>query len=179
MCNRLFFARKFEYIIQAEAARRAVPKTQESPGSASASGRPTLTWRVSSLLRRRTGLSPVAEAHTSEDGSSTPREKEMKNKKLRTDMIRRMDAPPKPVDPSGWISEGLTSPLRRFSSKPGSDGVHEKVQSTEQSSSPVRVESSINLTSNPIAVNDIHAPRGDPKTPSNTYVIPGCSCTRY
>lgn len=168
MYGRHFFAKKFEHVIQAQAARRAVRKTQTQPSeSASASGRPTFSLRVTSLLRRRTGLSPVVEACVSQNGSPTSGGKEMHHKKLRTDMIRRMDAPPKRVNPSGWVSEGFAAPLRRFSSKIGSAGGQEKGQSTEQPSSPVRSEPPVNLTSSPIAVKDIHAPAGDPQTPLN------------
>ncbi|KAF8552943.1 TrkH-domain-containing protein [Imleria badia] len=110
--RRHFFAKKFRYIIRAGAARRTAPKTQaqQSPELASATGTRKLSWRVTSLLRRRNGLSPVAEESRSEDGSFAPREKEL-HKKVRTDMIRRMDAPPKRVDPNGWVSEGPTTPL--------------------------------------------------------------------
>lgn len=168
MYDRHFVARKFEYIIQAEAARRAVSKARQPQSSELA--RPAFGWRVTSLLRRRTGLSPVAEGYSSEEGSSTPRGREAYHKKVRTDMIRRMDAPPRPVNPSGWISEGLTSPLRRLSSKLGSGGGQEKGQSTEQSRSPIQIEPPTDLTSSPIAEKDIHAPGGNPQTSPITYV---------
>ncbi|KAG8220424.1 hypothetical protein J3R82DRAFT_3116 [Butyriboletus roseoflavus] len=115
--RRLFFAKKFEYIIQVEAARRAVSKTQKQQSSELAT-----------------------EMYASEDWSSTPREKGLP-KKLRTDMIRRMDAPPKRVNPSGWISEGITMPLKRLSSKIGSGGGQEKGHLAEQLSSSVQIES--------------------------------------
>ncbi|KAF9243244.1 cation transport protein-domain-containing protein [Melanogaster broomeanus] len=60
--RRYFFAKKFEYIVQAQAARSATPKVEAQ-------------------------LSP-------------------EEKEVRTDMIHRMDSPPKLVNPSGWISRG-------------------------------------------------------------------------
>jgi hypothetical protein len=111
----------------------------------------------------------VVEESTSEDESSTPREKE--HKKLRTDMIRRMDAPPKRVDPNGWISEGITTPLKKFSAKIGSSGGPEKGQAAEQPSSLVRIESPRNLTSSPIAAVDVRTQAEDAQIPLNVYVI--------
>lgn len=65
-------------------------------------------------------MTPVTEA--SGEGQSDD-EKEAKHKKrpgvkalrkLRTDMIRRMDDAPKPVGPNGWISEEpVQAPSRR------------------------------------------------------------------
>lgn len=172
--TRHFFAKKFEYIIQAEAARRALHKTQsqQSHGLTSATGMRKFVWPVTSL-RRRTGLSPVAESYTGENRSSTPKENGAMHKKLRTDMIRRMDAPPKLVNPSGWISEGITMPLKRLSTKIGSSGGQEKEQVTEQPSSPVRIDPGINLTRSPVAEKATHAKAEDAEIPSNTYVIPG------
>lgn len=95
------------------------------------------------------------------------------NKKLRTDMIRRMDAPPKLVNPSGWISEGATTPLKRPSTEIGSGGGQEREQLPEQPSSPVRIDFGINLTSSPVAEKVTHAQAEDAEIPSNAYVIPG------
>ncbi|KAH0829084.1 cation transport protein-domain-containing protein [Lanmaoa asiatica] len=153
--RRHFFAKKFKYIIQAEAVRKT--QSQQSPELASATGRRIFTWSVTSL-RHRTGLSPVAEKCTSEDVSSTPRG----NGKLTTDMIRRMDAPPKRVNPSGWISEGITTPLKRLSSRIASGGGQEKGQLAEQPSSPVLIESPINLTSTGLGLLDPSPPQSSP-----------------
>ncbi|KAF9222488.1 TrkH-domain-containing protein [Gyrodon lividus] len=148
--RRYFFAREFEHIIQAEAVRRAAPKVEApvSPESVTSTGRRSLGWRVTSLFRRRSGLSPVAEEYASDGGTPTPREKEV-SKKLRTDMIRRMDAPPKLVNPSGWISEGITIPLKRLSTKAGTGRGHVEAQSSDQIPSPSPHTSSPNLTSSP------------------------------
>jgi hypothetical protein len=149
--SRHFFAKTFEHIIQAEAARRAAPKAEAFPESASSTGRRGLGWRAPSLFRRRNGLmSPVAEETASEGGGSTPQEKEA-SKKLRTDMIRRMDAPPKLVNPSGWISESITMPLKRLSAKVGTSGGHAEAQSSDQPPSPHQ-HTSAYLTSSPARI---------------------------
>ncbi|KIK97977.1 hypothetical protein PAXRUDRAFT_135185 [Paxillus rubicundulus Ve08.2h10] len=149
--RRYFFARTFEHIIQAEAARRAAPKPEVFSESATSTGRRGLGWRTTSLFRRRNGLvmSPVAEETASQGGGSTPQEKEA-SKKLRTDMIRRMDAPPKLVNPSGWISESITMPLKRLSAKVGTSGGYAEMQSSGQTSSPHPHTFTSNLTSSPV-----------------------------
>lgn len=89
-------------------------------------------------------------------------------------MIRRMDAPPKRVNPSGWISEGITTPLKRLSSKIGSSGGQEpKGQLAEQLPPPVRMESPIDLTSSPIPVPEkvAHPQAEDTQIPLSVYVI--------
>ena len=55
-----------------------------------------------------------------DDGAITPKASSLRERKshgtetrkLRPDMIRRMDDAPKLVNPSGWISEGHTDPVR-------------------------------------------------------------------
>ncbi|KAF8841742.1 TrkH-domain-containing protein [Paxillus ammoniavirescens] len=138
--RRYFFARTFEHIIQAEAARRAAPKVEAFPESATSTGRRGSGWRPPSLFRRRNGLimSPVAEETASEGGGSTPKEKET-SKKLRTDMIRRMDAPPKLVNPSGWISESITVPLKRLSAKVHVGPLTPRVSNSQLTTSPADV----------------------------------------
>ena len=167
--HRHFFAKKFKYIIQAEAVRRAASKTQAErspPETASATGRHTFTWRVTSLLRRR-GLSPVQEEYASEDGW------EKEHKKLRTDMIRRMDEPPRRVDPSGWVSEGVMAPQRRSSIKIGDD-VEEERQVPGQPQSPVLDELPIHLTSSPEAMNERTQVQDGVQIPPDAYVFTLC-----
>jgi hypothetical protein len=90
--------------------RAATRKT--TPGSPEAEGvmPHTLTTRIASLfgpgstqlafLGSRHGSSPSS---ANMEGQRTPR-------RLRPDMIRRVDGAPKLVDPSGWISEGQAGP---------------------------------------------------------------------
>ncbi|KIJ65956.1 hypothetical protein HYDPIDRAFT_110073 [Hydnomerulius pinastri MD-312] len=175
--RRYFFAKKFDHIIEAEAARRAALKmeAQLTRESAAASGRQRgFARRVTSLFRRRNGLSTVPEDTASEDDASTPREKDV-GKKLRTDMIRRMDAPPKLVNPSGWISEGGMLPLKRFSAKSG-DGPTE-AQSPDHPSSPRQLTFAEKLTRSPERqaidlcpdpeVRDVHIELDGSQIPSN------------
>ncbi|KAL4064271.1 cation transport protein-domain-containing protein [Scleroderma yunnanense] len=96
------FAKKFRHLIKAEAERRASTRAAE----ATSSGREhSLPRRVSALFRRRPGLSPLPEDESNGSGdhlASKEKEKEG-DRKLRTDMIRRTDTPPRLVDPNGQI----------------------------------------------------------------------------
>ncbi|THH13668.1 hypothetical protein EW146_g6584 [Bondarzewia mesenterica] len=105
---RRMFTIRCENIVAA-AARRAVPSALdaqvESPKS----------WRIrmASLFRRGTRLHPIDEKVGQEDlnaptNAAPPKERKSgasETRRLRPDMIRRMDDAPKLVNPSGWISE--------------------------------------------------------------------------
>lgn len=60
--------------------------------------------RIATLLRPGQGLSVVTEETRSERHSDEPKRGIIR--RLRPDMIRRMDDAPKLINPSGWISEG-------------------------------------------------------------------------
>lgn len=85
------------------------------------------TSRLAAYLRRGRGsrLSTIQESKE-EDGSNSPNKpgsaREVRNgsgsRKLRPDMIRRMDDAPQLVNPSGWISEGRSDPLKVVSIEP-------------------------------------------------------------
>ncbi|EPQ55187.1 hypothetical protein GLOTRDRAFT_111153 [Gloeophyllum trabeum ATCC 11539] len=97
--RRYFFAKTFEHMVEAEAAKRTKVKIDVEAT--------IIPWhsKMVNMLRRRKRLTSVKE----ESEESTPKERKPSSvKKLRTDMIRRMDDAPKLVDPSGWISEGRT-----------------------------------------------------------------------
>lgn len=70
------------------------------------------THRFASLFRKNTGLSTVDEI-TEDDKDESKERTGGIIRKLRPDMIRRMDDAPKLVDPSGWISEGQSVPMMR------------------------------------------------------------------
>ncbi|KAJ7503005.1 cation transport protein-domain-containing protein [Mycena galericulata] len=103
--RKYYFAKKFEHIIEAAKARAIEIGDAEKT-------RPPWSRRITGLLSRGTMLSAVQE--TSREGSRSREhlddvEKPKKKgfmRKLRPDMIRRMDHPPQLVNPSGWISEG-------------------------------------------------------------------------
>ncbi|KAI0753123.1 cation transport protein-domain-containing protein [Daedaleopsis nitida] len=100
--RRSFFARKFQRIVELELARRAAEKAHvevdvkiEPP------------WkRVWKLLTAswKTRLRSFDDVAIQED----PPVKHRGRYQLRTDMIRRVEGAPKLVDPSGWISEGVS-----------------------------------------------------------------------
>ncbi|KAK0226367.1 cation transport protein-domain-containing protein [Armillaria fumosa] len=101
--RRRYFAKKFQRIIAENNAARFTPIDAEEKH---------VPWFRRVFTRNKT----VAVA---EDGSDKASETEGRGnsirKKLRTDMIRRMDDAPKRVDPNGWISQGSSIPLQRFS----------------------------------------------------------------
>lgn len=109
--HRYYFARKFEHILVSEVAQKAAnilreDKERQEP------------WphRMLARLRPGRGLSVVAEE--SSEGS-TPDQRSTGNgiiRKLRPDMIRRMDDAPKPVNPSGWVTEDKAPSLRNGTS---------------------------------------------------------------
>ncbi|KAG1746345.1 cation transport protein-domain-containing protein [Suillus lakei] len=88
--RRHYFAKTFDHIIGVEAARQAAIKMEQQLATVSAGNSVGSKGGWSRrIFRRKTGLS------TPKDGA----------KRLRPDMIRRMDAPPKLVNPSGRITE--------------------------------------------------------------------------
>lgn len=107
---RHYFAKKFDHIVAAEMAARAAQKLQGG------SVEPVRPWphRFTTIFRRRTGLPTVVEV-TEEDQPCHGDKRGGIMRKLRPDMIRRMDDAPRPVDPSGWISEGQSVPMKRVS----------------------------------------------------------------
>ncbi|KXN87472.1 Low-affinity potassium transport protein [Leucoagaricus sp. SymC.cos] len=119
LVRRHYFARKFEHILAAEAAknhpsetlRNSQPEEQRAPWSS----------RMAALLRPgRRGLSVVAE-ESSNGSKSDRRTRRGIIRKLRPDMIRRMDDAPKLVNPSGWVTEGKAPSLRKVSILPSTD----------------------------------------------------------
>ncbi|KAF8891820.1 cation transport protein-domain-containing protein [Infundibulicybe gibba] len=106
--RRYYFARKFEHIIEAATSR----KVGGAVADAEKNSQPWPT-RFVTFLRQGRGLSVVAE--DSKEGSAESERKGGILRKLRPDMIRRMDDAPKLVNPSGWISEGKAMPARRSS----------------------------------------------------------------
>jgi hypothetical protein len=70
--------------------------------------------RFATLFRRRAPLSTVVEVTEEEEPHRKGRGGGV-IRKLRPDMIRRMDDAPKLIDPSGWISEGQSVPINRVS----------------------------------------------------------------
>ncbi|THV06206.1 hypothetical protein K435DRAFT_773402 [Dendrothele bispora CBS 962.96] len=95
-----YFEKKFEHVIQASLSQ-AIDEEQIG-----------FSRTFTNLFRRREKSNPP-----SDDDAEERSEKEKKTglKKLRTDMIRRVDDAPKLVNPSGWISEGDRIQMKRTS----------------------------------------------------------------
>ncbi|KAJ7099551.1 cation transport protein-domain-containing protein [Mycena belliarum] len=118
--RKYYFAKKFEHIIAAAKAKAAAMGDAEK-------AHPQWTRRIGTLLSRRSLLTPVEE--TSREGSLNEDEKPKKRsfiRKLKPDMIRRMDGPPQLVNPSGWISEGAHTPRPRSPAHESDQGVDER-----------------------------------------------------
>lgn len=105
LLSRYYFAKKFQHIIEAEAARKAASLIAD----AEKKDRP---WpsRIAAFIRQGRGLSVVVEET---EAKPLPQEKGGHITKLRPDMIRRMDDAPKLINPSGWVSEGKATSMRR------------------------------------------------------------------
>ncbi|KAE9400631.1 hypothetical protein BT96DRAFT_965214 [Gymnopus androsaceus JB14] len=131
--RKYYFEKKFEYIIETAAARRKSRKGDGIP-----------------LTRQDTTGS------SEQKGRRTP-------KKLRTDMIRRMDEAPKLVNPSGWISEGDRIPMKRFGT------INSQIPTREKPSSPT-VPSPANLRFRRLS---------DPGVPSRSASPQAHSSTRF
>ncbi len=94
--NRFFFAQKFEKVLRNAAADESAGVDIEKQGIGL------------HFLGRR-------EDHLVGEGASVHRKKScfpLRPRKLRADMVRRLDDEPKPVNPSGWVPEEGLSPVR-------------------------------------------------------------------
>ncbi|KAI5982488.1 TrkH-domain-containing protein [Pisolithus albus] len=114
---RYFFSKKFDHIIAMEAARHARQRLEAQLTKETSTPRGSdLGWfrRVSTLFRRRPGLSPLPESVLSAtEDAVVPKGKEGE-KTVRARVIRRMDAPPRLVNPSGRITETGDTPDKQL-----------------------------------------------------------------
>ncbi|KAF8161298.1 cation transport protein-domain-containing protein [Crassisporium funariophilum] len=103
--RRYFFARKFQYILEAAAAKKAARLLARETKE----GKP---WpnRIAALVTGRNmdvvGEDDLEDEMQKDKGSGT--------RKVRTSMIRRMDDAPMLVNPSGWVSEGRPPSIRKM-----------------------------------------------------------------
>ncbi|KIK22690.1 hypothetical protein PISMIDRAFT_101958 [Pisolithus microcarpus 441] len=116
-----FFSKKFDHLIAVEAARHARQglEAQLTKETSTPRGR-DLDWSrpVSTLFRRRPGLSPLPESVLSAtEDALVPKGKEG-DKTVRARAIRRMDAPPRLVNPSGRITETSDTPDKEYPACP-------------------------------------------------------------
>ncbi|KAG1861717.1 cation transport protein-domain-containing protein [Suillus subalutaceus] len=115
--RRHYFAKTLDHIIGVEAARQATIRAEQQITAASAYEGNSVGSKGGwsrRFFRRKTGLSTVLEDSASGHPRTTLKDSA---KKLRPDMIRRMDGQPKPVNPSGRIIESDAIPMKRFSVK--------------------------------------------------------------
>ena len=99
------FAKQFRHVLKAETARRAASRPE-----ATASGRAhSVPHRVSALFHRRPGLSPLPEDESNGTADNLTSSEKERERRLRTDMIRRTDTPPRLIDPNGQIIDGVSS----------------------------------------------------------------------
>ncbi|KAJ4483156.1 cation transport protein-domain-containing protein [Lentinula lateritia] len=150
--RKYYFEKEFEHLIESVAASKEVsaPNVSEERSA-------VVRWCrlfVSLLNSSKKERLPT----TRQDSTESLGEKGRKtSKKLRTDMIRRMDDAPKLVNPSGWISEGDSIPIARFAT----------INSHLQPSSRGQFHPSANPSDNQPPVKGIMARRlSDPGTPS-------------
>ncbi|KAJ7668683.1 cation transport protein-domain-containing protein [Mycena polygramma] len=156
--RKYYFAKKFDHIIEAAKARAVeIGETERAP--------PPWTRRISTLLGRSTVLSAVEET----DGEEKEKPKKKKSnfmRKLRPDMIRRMDRPPQLINPSGWISEGAQTP--KVPSPTSEEAEGGEVQEPAEHGRPRFTES---LVSSPKPIPELEEP-GSP-SPSHLRLPPG------
>lgn len=143
---RHYFAKKLDHIIQAEVARRAAIKVEQqlTNTSAGTSSRAPGGWSRR-IFRWKSALSMVPEDSSGDHSRTPPKER------LRPDMIRRMDAPPKLVNPSGWITESGAVPMKHISLK--SNATRSDMQTEERAHSPRQVEFVGEMTHTPMEIN--------------------------
>ena len=95
-----------ENIVRA-AAHKTTPGSPETEGVVPH----TLTTRIASLFGAGSSqLVFLGSRHESSPSSASYMEGQRSPRRLRPDMIRRVDGAPKLVNPSGWISEGQAGP---------------------------------------------------------------------
>lgn len=133
---RHYFAKRLDHIIRAEAARRAAIKVEQqlTTASARASSGTRGSWSRR-IFRSKSDLGTVPEDSSSNDVRTTTKENAIR---LRPDMIRRMDAPPKLINPSGRITESSAVQMKHISLKP--NATSPDMQAEERAPSPRQLE---------------------------------------
>ncbi|KAJ8591379.1 hypothetical protein M405DRAFT_788957 [Rhizopogon salebrosus TDB-379] len=162
--RRHYFAKRLDHIIRAEAARRAAIKVEQqfTAASARASSGTRGSWSRR-IFRSKSDLGTVPEDSSSNDVRTTPKENAIR---LRPDMIRRMDAPPKLINPSGRITESSAVQMKHISLKP--NATSPDMQAEERAPSPRQLEFPDEISYSPeqlnlgadVDVKNVHIRRG-------------------
>ncbi|KAH9942175.1 cation transport protein-domain-containing protein [Epithele typhae] len=108
--RRSFFANRFQRIVEAELARRANRSAHIPVEVKIEPWWKRLIQSLAEPLHSRARSRHDTDEHESIKGRG--------GRQLRTDMIRRVEGAPKLVDPSGWISEGVSDNKRDSSAAP-------------------------------------------------------------
>ncbi|KAA1476458.1 hypothetical protein DENSPDRAFT_807240 [Dentipellis sp. KUC8613] len=133
--RRRVFTVRCENLVRAAARKVA----QNNPGEA-VEAPASWTSRFATLLRRGSALTTIQEKNEDDTPGSLSRGTTVRDKKgangdarrLRPDMIRRMDDAPKLVNPSGWISEGRSDPLKVVAVEPTENDSPDAQEHTRQ-----------------------------------------------
>ena len=128
--TRYYFEKKFEYIIKAAATPRGTSLNgTDSITNQDHSNSSSWSRRILGIINNRSGSQgakhksvPDEQKQQRQESVKLKNEKDKQTngngggfaKRVRTDMIRRMDDAPKLVNPSGWISEGDRIPMKRY-----------------------------------------------------------------
>ncbi|KAF9485986.1 TrkH-domain-containing protein [Pholiota conissans] len=101
--RRRYFAQKFEAFLQASVEKKIKKDIEQAP--------PTVPLVQKPWHHRLVAFVTGSQIRVVDEGKSPARQSSPKGKggvfrKLRPDMIRRMDDAPKLINPSGWVSEG-------------------------------------------------------------------------
>ncbi|KAG1824448.1 cation transport protein-domain-containing protein [Suillus subaureus] len=163
--RRHYFAKTFYHIIGAEAARQAAIKVEQQLATASASAGNSVGSKGGwsrRFFRRRTGLSTVPEDSASGDTRTIPKDSAMR---LRPDMIRRMDGQPKPVNPSGRITESGAVPMMHTQTEGQRQGSSPRqlAFADEMTQSPAQLEFEDDVEIKNLHVETVNAGPADPK----------------
>ncbi|KAI6106532.1 hypothetical protein EDD16DRAFT_1523878 [Pisolithus croceorrhizus] len=114
---RYSFAKTLDHLVTVEAARSAGQRLEaQLTREISASRGRDRGWsrRVSTLFRRRSGLSPPPESRFSTTEDALVSKEQEGDKTVRPRMIRSMETPPRLVDPSGPITETGNTPDKQL-----------------------------------------------------------------
>lgn len=128
--SRHYFAKKFEHVVQSELARRAQADNPALRGSTTAFSR-TFS-RILSRQRTKPSTDDENNGDMRRRMSFVTKGKfnDFKLRKLRPDMIRRMDAPPQLINPSGLISRHDTLHQERLLDNAEKTSPQEDVESS-------------------------------------------------
>ncbi|KAL0072467.1 hypothetical protein AAF712_000230 [Marasmius tenuissimus] len=179
--RKYYFEKKFEYIIKAAATPRGPsPDGTDSITNQDQSNNTFWARRIFGVINsnksRKDGKHDSIPDEQKQHQQESPKFKSEKEKhahgngggfakRVRTDMIRRMDDAPKLVNPSGWISEGDRIPMKRFGTM---QSTHQTQDRRLSFATPTMVESRSAPSVRRMSVaRRLSDPGSPPKTPAD------------